>query len=222
MALSEESITGQPYNSSEKLEGFVSTANNNGLVNAIVERNLRVPDTVDISFSVIPIIGSGRHRHTEFGEPENKQRKFFTDGENGLLLMGQSYGENSIALAEVSFSEDQLRSLDGIKDFDTRIYPRILQMQGCTYEGDRRARRTQVLNLLGKFRMEQVLLELIIQYAKLHGMPAVAIIPAENNPNREKAGFNMNVMKARYNGTARKNKFKKQENGLYLKDLDTH
>lgn len=215
-----ERFTQDQLNACEVVKNFSESVSSQK-VNAIINRHKRIPHELGASFSILPVLGSGRHRHENFGEPRNKQRKFFIDEDLGFLLLGQPSPEHDkrIGLAEVSFSLHPLRGYPGIVDNDTRQYPRIVQMQGCTYEGDRNWRREAAVKLLKSFQMGKVLLDLVIEFARIHDFPAVGVLPAASNLNKGKKGFNLEKMKIRYDITAERHKFFRRPGGLLVKEI---
>lgn len=191
-------------------------------IRGIVDKHLRSPHIVDASYSTVPVLGAGRHRHRDFGEPGNTQRKFFVGGDAGFLLMGETDDHPPVALAEVGFFLDPITSNPDIVDADDRPYPRIVQMQGTTYEGDKKNRRKQAVTLLEPIRLGPVLTDLVSELAALHDYPAVGILPADANPNRGQRGFNQEAMQRRYDGTARDLGFTRAPGGLYVKNLKSY
>lgn len=206
---------------SEALITFSHIIPSQNMVNEIVARHRNLSGEQKSSFSVLPVIGAGRHRHEKYGEPGNKKRKFFIDGDLGFLLLGHPNPEHDrrIGLAEVSFSLHPLRGYPGIVDHDTRQYPRIVQMQGCTYEGDKDWRRDMALELLKSFQMGKVLLDLVTEFARMNDFPAVGVLPAASNLNKGKRGFNLEKLKIRYEITARRQKFFERPGGLLVKEI---
>lgn len=209
-----------PFDAQQAVITFSEKMNTTGEVNDIVAKYRRGTEPVPATFSVLPVLAPGRHHHKHFGEPRNTQRKFFVDGDVGLLLMGQLPGEDQIAVAQVGLSFQPLTGYPKLFDNDTRVYPRIVQLQGCTYEGDRRVRRAQALAILDTFRMERVLVDLVTRLAEMLGLPTVAILPSSSNLNQVNKGFNMGTASTRYDGTAQETGFKrKRRKTPYVKEL---
>ncbi len=215
-----ELLDNQSFFGKQYVEIFSDYSTNQGLANSIANKYPNNANLEEYNYSIMPVLGRGRHGHEFHGESSNRHRKFYTDGNLAFMLMCAKSGELPVGIAITSFTLEPVESdSELLNDKDYRYFPRILQIQGLTYRSDRSVRRLLVLECLQAVHCERVMVELHTAFALAFGYPCLALLPAEANPNRNKKDFDLARMKTRYNGTARRHGFDKNQTGLYVKTL---
>ena len=132
------------------------------------------------------------------------------DGDYGLAL---SYSESTKGVAFLGYDigsgrRNQLRtefplvSWNNIQERD----PVILQLQTS---GD-----PEAIGYFNSIRWERLLTDWMVEWSERNGFGKIYLIPAEMNPYDEVRLSDWG--KRRYNGTAKKCRFKKGSNGLYV------
>ena len=200
---------------------FASGANARG-INDLVAFNLRDGyEAPKGRFFLSPI---KRYRSWHIEEPliqdfiHKSRPHIFIDGSYGLKLY---YKDNEVkkpvVLGAVSFSTGSDirhydRNLERYKDVEDPI---IVQLQG-PHSHSNGKKHEIVQGVLRSFRLEDVLIDTMIQWANMVGLSRLYLLPGEKNAYLYRMPELEAKLKRRYDGSARKWGFKMASNGLYL------
>lgn len=166
----------------------------------------------------VATVYKGNNTYDSLGERHN-MRRCFVDGDFGLVIREVS-GNMSLSLAVVSINLEP-RDFFNVVDHDFRAYPRIVQMQGCTDpHKDELQRYERAIGFLSQFKMVDVHVELIEELTRAYGFPALAILPAEGNPNRGREDFHLRRVRTIYDKNAKKLGFtRKGLDSMFVREL---